>query len=429
MSVELRPLGVHCNIQCQYCYQNPQRDAGNLNSSYDIETMKAAIEAEGGPFCLFGGEPLLLPLDDLEALWSWGLERFGSNGVQTNGALIQDRHIELFRRYRVQVGLSIDGPGELNDIRWNGTLERTRESTAKTERAIERLCRAGVRPGLIVTLHRGNARADRLPRLLDWTRYLFGIGVDSVRLHLLESESPAIRERYALSIEENLAALRAFARLDRELGGRRFDLFHQMRSLLLARDGEESCIWHACDPLTTQAVRGVEGHGQRSNCGRTNKDGIDFVKADSVGYERTLALYHTPQAVGGCHDCRFFLMCKGQCPGTAIDGDWRNRSEHCEIWFGLFEDLERELVAEGITPLSLRDDERRQLEAGYAAALARGENPTLATLSRQLDLRANDERSDGVAWRAALREAGRDFERQLAHHLRSRPGAASGTAP
>ncbi len=28
MSVELRPLGVQCNIQCQYCYQNPQRDAG-----------------------------------------------------------------------------------------------------------------------------------------------------------------------------------------------------------------------------------------------------------------------------------------------------------------------------------------------------------------------------------------------------------------
>jgi hypothetical protein len=27
---ELRPLGVACNIQCQYCYQNPQRDAGNL---------------------------------------------------------------------------------------------------------------------------------------------------------------------------------------------------------------------------------------------------------------------------------------------------------------------------------------------------------------------------------------------------------------
>ena len=48
MGVELRPLGVRCNIQCQYCYQNPQRDAGNLTQSYDLDLMKAAIKAEGG---------------------------------------------------------------------------------------------------------------------------------------------------------------------------------------------------------------------------------------------------------------------------------------------------------------------------------------------------------------------------------------------
>ncbi len=34
-------------------------------------------------------------------------------------------------------------------------------------------------------------------------------------------------------------------------------------------------------------------------------------------------------------------MCKGQCPGTAIDRDWRNRSEHCAVWKALFADLSR----------------------------------------------------------------------------------------
>src|SRR5438876_11305428 len=88
MGVELRPLGVRCNIQCQYCYQNPQRDAGNVNNSYDMDRMKAAITAEGGPFAMFGGEPLLVPKHDLEELWSWGLQRFGRNSVQTNGTLV-----------------------------------------------------------------------------------------------------------------------------------------------------------------------------------------------------------------------------------------------------------------------------------------------------------------------------------------------------
>ena len=164
MSVELRPLGVACNIQCQYCYQNPQRDAGNVPRSYDLEAMKAAVEREGGPFTLFGGEALLVP----GAMTSRRCGRGASsgtarNGIQTNGVLINDAHVRMFRKYKVEVGISIDGPGELNDARWAGTLERTREATAKTEAAIERLCREGMPPSLIVTLHRGNATADKLP--------------------------------------------------------------------------------------------------------------------------------------------------------------------------------------------------------------------------------------------------------------------------
>src|SRR3954469_7535161 len=98
MALEVRPLGVACNIQCLYCYQNPQRDAANIAASYDLAKIKGAIEIEGGPFTLFGGEPLLLPLKDLEELWAWGYERHGQNSIQTNGTLISDAHIELFRK-------------------------------------------------------------------------------------------------------------------------------------------------------------------------------------------------------------------------------------------------------------------------------------------------------------------------------------------
>ena len=90
MAVELRPLGVRCNIQCQYCYQNPQRDAGNVLHGYDFDRMMAAVEAEGGKFVLFGGEPLLVPLPDLERILARGFARNGSTGVQTNGTLITD---------------------------------------------------------------------------------------------------------------------------------------------------------------------------------------------------------------------------------------------------------------------------------------------------------------------------------------------------
>jgi uncharacterized protein len=379
MTVELRPLGVRCNIACQYCYQNPQRDAGNLGRSYDLEAMKAAIVRQGGPFVLFGGEPLLLPVEDLEHLWAWGLERFGHNTVQTNGTLIREEHIRLFRTYRVQVGISIDGPGYLNDARWAGTLERTREATAATEAAIERLCREGLPPSLIITLHRGNASAERLPQLHEWLRRLDSLGVASARLHVLEVDDTRVGHKYALSAGENVDALLAMARLESQLGQLRFDVFADMERLMLAEDEGVACVWMACDPYTTEAVRGVEGTGTTSNCGRTNKDGIGFTKGDVPGYERYLALYATPQEYGGCRGCRFFLVCKGQCPGTAIDGDWRNRTEHCEVWKELFGDVERRLLERGRMPLSLHP-QRTAVESAMLGAWAGGTNPRLHSM-------------------------------------------------
>ncbi len=383
MSVELRPFGVRCNLQCHYCYQNPQRDADNVARSYDLKKMQAAVLQEGGPFTLFGGEPLLTRAADLEELFRWGYEQFGGSGLQTNGSLITDAHIQLFKRYHVRVGISLDGPGTLNDVRWAGSEARTLEATARSQRAIERLCESGIRPSLIVTLHRQNAARETLPILYDWIRSLAATGVRSIRLHLLEVENEAVRRQYGLSVEENLEAVLGFANLERELPGVRFDLFRDILRLLAGQDEHTSCVWNACDPYTTRAVRGVEGDGQRTNCGRTNKEGIDFVKAEQPGYERYLALYHTPQEHGGCRDCRFFLFCKGQCPGTAIDQDWRNRTEHCEIWKTLFTRAEGDMLRRGWRPLS-RHPLRKSLEGALLDGWARGENPSIAQTLRRL---------------------------------------------
>jgi uncharacterized protein len=383
MVVELRPLGVKCNIQCQYCYQNPQRDAGNILHQYNFDAMMAAVEREGGEFALFGGEPLLLPLPELERLWALGLARSGWNNLQTNGTLITDAHIDLFRRYKVSVGISLDGPGELNDARWAGTAERTRGLTARVEAIIERLCRESTPPRLIVTLHRGNAAAEKLPTLLAWFRTLHQLGVCSVRIHLLEVDHADVRTAYALTPEENRAAIEALADLQRELPVLRFDLFEDMRLMLLGKDESTTCVWNACDPYTTRAVRGVEGNGQSSNCGRTNKEGIDFVKAPVEGFERYLALYHTPQENGGCKGCRFFLMCKGQCPGTGVDNDWRNRSEHCEAWKWAYARMEDELTKAGEEPLSL-SPLRDSLEACFLETWKSGRNTIMAHAQRTL---------------------------------------------
>src|SRR5688572_11652323 len=113
MTLEVNPVGVKCNLECTYCYEGGQREAGNFSPGYDVDAMIAALDKETSEFALFGGEALLIKLPDLERLLAYGLKRFGKNGVQTNGTLITDAHVELFKKYKCHVGVSMDGPGVL----------------------------------------------------------------------------------------------------------------------------------------------------------------------------------------------------------------------------------------------------------------------------------------------------------------------------
>lgn len=380
MPVVVSPVGVRCNLKCSYCYEDPLRDAGNFGQAFDVTAIKQAVQREGGgPFLLFGGEPLLLPKDELRDLWAWGFHQYGANSVRTNGILVDDEHIELFRRFHVRVGISIDGPDDLNDARWQGTLEKTREATRRTQETISRLCAEGSPPSLIVVLHRLNATAEVLPRLLAWFSALSELGVRRITLHLLEIDSEEMRNRLELSIDENVEALRRLHEFQNEVPTIRFSLLQDMRDLLLGDDVNARCIWKACDPYTTAAVRGVGGSGERTKCGRVIKDGVEHLRDSMAGFERYLALYQTPRDVGGCKGCRFFLMCRGQCPGTSIDSDWRNRSEQCPVWFRIFEHLEADLVRSGKEPLSLRPD-RASVENEMIRSWEDGKNTTVSSI-------------------------------------------------
>lgn len=352
MSIEVSPVGVTCNLSCPYCYEHPMREAGNYTADreYDLEKMIKALEAENGYFALFGGEPLLTDIETIEELWKFGLEKYGRNGIQTNGTLITDKHIELFKKYNVSVGISLDGPDELNDTRWSGSLEETRRKTKMTLDAIDKMLEAGVIPSLIVTINKCNA--SNLPKLKSWLKELDEKGVRSTRLHVLEVEYDSISENFGLTNEENVKIMLEMAEFESTLKNMKFDLFKDIKNMLLGDDTEATCTFHACDPHTTQAVRAVDGQGNRHNCGRTNKEGINFYKSDTYGYERQIALYHTPQEYGGCKDCRFFIMCKGQCPGTGIKYDWRNKTDLCEMYFRLFEYFEQKYLESGVLPLS-----------------------------------------------------------------------------
>jgi uncharacterized protein len=380
MGLEIRPFGVRCNISCTYCYQDPLREAGNFGVRFDVEAVKNAVLVEGTDFIIFGGEPLLVPKAQLEDLWKLGLAQSGYNGIQTNGVLIDEDHLNLFRQYKVHVGFSIDGPNDLNDARWAGSLQKTRHYTAMSIDNLKKVLAMRLSASVIVTLHRINVGSDEaFDKLKGWIKEIYDCGVRSLRLHALEVDNAQVREKLALSDDRLVEVyISLFTYVRKYTPQLAVDVFDDILTLLKGDDSHVTCVWRNCDPWTTKAVRGVDGDGRKSNCGRTNKEGIDWLKSDDEGFERYIALYQTPQEYGGCKDCRFWLMCRGQCPGTALQGDFRNRSEHCDVWKRLFAYFEQKLIDIGITPLS-KDSRRLDIEEFFFKQWCNGHDPNFAS--------------------------------------------------
>lgn len=139
-------IAERCNINCSYCYMYNGADQsymrrpafmseeifGALLDRIDEHlslTSKAKVT-----LILHGGEPLLLGVKRFEHFAVEASRRLGdrlkSLTLQTNATLIDQRWIELFKRFDIKVGVSLDGPQSLHntfriDHNGNGTHART----------------------------------------------------------------------------------------------------------------------------------------------------------------------------------------------------------------------------------------------------------------------------------------------------------------
>lgn len=379
MSIEVRPVGVSCQLACTYCYEEGMRQQ-QRSHRYDRTAVLASIAKlkKGEQFTLFGGECLILPLKDIDELLSISYQRTQTSGLQTNGALITEKHIDAFIKYKTHVGISLDGPDELNDSRWAGTVAATRKQTAKTHWAIRRLVERAkeyphLMPSLIITMHAGNCSRERFPRFLAWLHELDNMGLTYINLHTMEMDHKA--DTLYLSQEDASDRLIDIWNEMPKFKNIRISKFDEILKLLRGDKNSDSvvCHWKPCDPWNTSAVKGIENDGTPSHCSRTNKDGKNWLPAEGDGddgqhaqfighpstqhFERQLGLYVTPQEYGGCKGCEYWLMCYGQCPGegeTSDDGhtgDWRKRSSHCSTYKKLFAEGARRLRLTNVLPL------------------------------------------------------------------------------
>lgn len=345
MGILIKPE-LRCNLQCKYCYEQEtrhwQKDIG-IDVDKVIQRAAEIFQNEhcGNSICAHGGEPLILPKQELEKILKLAFDKTGQSSIQTNGTLIDDDHILMFKRYKTGVGISIDGRWPLNEYRWAGSEEKTKEMTEKTISNIYKLVKEGVTPGLIVVISKANGIKDRLPLLKGFLQEMCNIGVTSIRLNLCMSK------QYGLTPEEARETYLELCKYTLEEPNRLFLPFRDMVDNLLGL-GTGTCVFTKCDYYHTDSARVVLGDGSRTCCLKTAGVDRPFVWDHQYSDVRYQALGSISRIDGGCGDCRYWRVCYGFCPSETDDGDWRNRAKYCEAYYACYQYIEKQL--KGLIP-------------------------------------------------------------------------------
>lgn len=169
-------VAERCNLVCSYCYYFFSADQSYAlrpaRASRDVIDGIAKFLADGAAalqlpsvkIVFHGGEPLLLRKAD----FVYACEAFRSSlspvtklrlAVQTNGILIDQEWAEIFLRYDMIVGISIDGDAEINDR--HRIDRRGRGSHSRIVDGLRLVQEAGAsnprfEPGLLTVLDAGN---------------------------------------------------------------------------------------------------------------------------------------------------------------------------------------------------------------------------------------------------------------------------------
>lgn len=325
-------VSLKCNFNCKYCYNAQKRDNFDENINLEIikEGIKKAVEiTKDNQVVLHGGEPLCWGKDIVEDLAKYVYDQLDMKlGIQTNGYLIDDEYVSLFKKYKVNLGISIDGYHPLNILRCDGN------KTEKILNNIYRVVEEKIPTGLISVIHRYNG----LPKYYNLMKKFIS---DMDKLGLKSRLNPCLHsdDNITLNIREAKAFYLEMARFVTEQGIRGWSPFIDIINSLLGKP-DYVCTFRYCDPYSTMGGVIVTPRGILSMC---DKFGTTYYERDpNPSIIRFEVLSKTD-----CKGCRYLFNCTGGCSANAINDDWRNKDRWCEVYYSLFNFFERRLTALG----------------------------------------------------------------------------------
>jgi uncharacterized protein len=370
-----------CNINCSYCYL-PHRNVTTVMEQSTVTTLFAKVFSSGwtrdGLTVIWhAGEPLVVPVsfyqtafEAIEALRPASLQL--RHSIQTNGMLITAEWCDLFKKWDVGVGVSIDGPKHLHDAH---RVTRTGRGTFdKTLDGIRMLRAAKVPFHVISVLSQGGMKAPQ--EMLD---FYLSEGIDNICFNVEESEGDHVSGLFAAGDAQGSFKrfLSDFWRLARQSG--RVQFIREIDGMLprVFRPDQSVMKNSQVEPF---GMLNVDCHGNVSSfspelLGLKHADYNDFIigniNTDSledmrVGAPMSAMLRDISAGVDACREsCEYFSVCGGGAPVNKLaeNGSFRTtRTSFC----GLTQMVPIDLILEAFDRLKVESDAEQPSDVQHA---------------------------------------------------------------
>lgn len=169
LNLLIKPASNKCNLKCKYCfYDDVSHNRQISDYNYMSNEVATAIinnvyktpDLEQVHFGFQGGEPTLAGLAFFEQFLATAESHKGkvktTYSLQTNGILIDQQWAQLFQKYNVLIGLSLDGPAKFHD---NNRVDFGQNNThAKVMKAARVLDQYNVQFNILTVVTNKNAQ-------------------------------------------------------------------------------------------------------------------------------------------------------------------------------------------------------------------------------------------------------------------------------
>jgi uncharacterized protein len=341
-----------CDLACRYCYDF-RAETYSLRMSEETaqQAIRQALDCAGPELrVLFhGGEPLLA-FDQIQQLVPFAKAEASRAGrqvtfsVQTNGLHFSPEVVDFLLAENFVIGISIDGPREVNDR--DRVDHRGRGRTAEIEETLARHPRLRAVAGVLTTITGRNA-----DRLLETAEYVAQLGVERWETTLFQPLGRAAG-RSADFVPETSAVIQSYLELFDAVESGRFDqmsvgpVLRYVRNVL-SEERRSMCLCDGCGAASELVTINVDGTIQA--CDSIGDANLNLGKIDSMTVDRALEVpvaerirRRCTTVLSPCQRCDWRHFCGGTC--LARGGLDAVDHQECEIALAIFPEIFRRLA-------------------------------------------------------------------------------------